>query len=68
MGQQENQIMLLFVHVKTQPGYSFHVPTPFGVCLDSPPGKQENGEHLKIINNKALLSLSLPRKSRTFLS
>lgn len=36
MGPQENQIMLLFIHVKTQPGYSLHVPTPFGVCLDSP--------------------------------
>lgn len=44
--------MLIFIHVKTQPGYSLHVPVPFSVCSGFSQDKEENQEHLKIIKNK----------------
>lgn len=53
MGQQESQIMLLIIHVKSQPGYSPHVPVPFIVfVLDCHQVKQEKQGHLKIIKIK----------------
>lgn len=61
MGQQENQIMLIFIHVKTQPGYSLHVPVPFSACSGFSQGKEESQEHLKIIKNKVPLTFT-PQK------